>query len=94
MNDNNFNKKTAEWPNQVLKPRGRKCCKLISFLMPITGFLSKLSEEEYSIIFVLETLSTLTISTKTYAALLSDDNVIFKSSTDINQLVNTLLESF
>ena len=62
--------------------------------MPITGFLSKLSEEEYSIIFVLETLSTLTISTKTYAALLSDDNVIFKSSTDINQLVNTLLESF
>lgn len=94
MNDNNFNKKTAEWPNQVLKPRGRKCCKLISFLMPITGFLSKLSEEEYSIIFVLETLSTLTISTKAYAALLSDDNVIFKSSTDINQLVNTLLESF
>lgn len=67
----NFNKKTAEWPNQVLKPRGRKCCKLISFLMPITGFLSKLSEEEYSIIFVLETLSTLTISTKAYAALLS-----------------------
>lgn len=62
--------------------------------MPITGFLSKLSEEEYSIIFVLETLSTLTISTKAYAALLSDDNVIFKSSTDINQLVNTLLESF
>lgn len=61
MNDNNFNKKTAEWPNQVLKPRGRKCCKLISFLMPITGFLSKLSE----------TLSTLTISTKAYAALLS-----------------------
>ena len=94
MNDNNFNKRTAEWPNQVLKPRGRKCCKLISFLMPITGFLSKLSEEEYSIIFVLETLSTLTISTKAYAALLSDDNVIFKSSTDINQLVNTLLESF
>ena len=94
MNDKNFNKKTAEWPNQVLKPRGRKCCKLISFLMPITGFLSKLSEEEYSIIFVLETLSTLTISTKAYAALLSDDNVIFKSSTDINQLVNTLLESF
>lgn len=71
MNDNNFNKKTAEWLNQVLKPRGRKCCKLISFLMPITGFLSKLSEEEYSIIFVLETLSTLTISTKAYAALLS-----------------------
>lgn len=94
MNDNNFNKKIAELPNQVLKPRGRKCCKLISFLMPITGFLSKLSEEEYSIIFVLETLSTLTISTKAYAALLSDDNVIFKSSTDINQLVNTLLESF
>ena len=38
--------------------------------MPNTGFLSKLSEEEYSIIFVLETLSTLTISTKAYAALL------------------------